>query len=302
MQVLWMVGSAFLFASMGVCIKYASAYFNTAEIVFYRGLIGLLVLWLLTASQGVSLKTRHPWMHAWRSLIGVSAMGCWFYAITQMPLATAMTLNYMSSIWIAALLLLGALWSLRPSQRHRSQPLNIPLMLTIVLGFIGVVLLLQPSFNQEQSMPALIGLASGIMSAFAYLQVVSLAKIGEPESRTVFFFGLGCAVAGGVAVLFTGHSAWPGWQGALWLIPIGLLAAGGQLGMTKAYTSAKTPRGTLVAANLQYSGIVFAAGYSLFLFGDSPGTAGWCGMLLIIVSGMAASIFRSRGVAAAPRA
>ncbi|MBP8187286.1 MAG: EamA family transporter, partial [Comamonas sp.] len=93
MQVLWMVVGAFLFATMGMCIKYAAPYFNTAEIVFYRGLIGMLVLWLLSASQGVSLKTAHPWMHTWRSLVGVTAMGCWFYAITQMPLASAMTLN-----------------------------------------------------------------------------------------------------------------------------------------------------------------------------------------------------------------
>ncbi|MDO4968988.1 MAG: EamA/RhaT family transporter, partial [Comamonadaceae bacterium] len=93
MQVLWMVVGAFLFATMGVCIKYAAVYFNTAEIVFDRGLIGMLALWALSSSQGISLKTRHPWMHAWRSLVGVSALGSWFYAISEMPLASAMTLN-----------------------------------------------------------------------------------------------------------------------------------------------------------------------------------------------------------------
>lgn len=72
MQVLWMVVGAFLFATMGACIKYAAVYFNTAEIVFYRGLIGMLVLWLLNSSQGVSLRTKKPWMHAWRSLMGVT--------------------------------------------------------------------------------------------------------------------------------------------------------------------------------------------------------------------------------------
>lgn len=297
MQMLWMVVGAFLFASMGVCIKYAAGYFHTAEIVFYRGLIGMLVLWLLSASQGVSLKTAHPGMHAWRSAVGVTAMGCWFYAITQMPLASAMTLNYMSSIWIAVFLLAGALWSLHPRSGRPKQALNIPLILTISMGFAGVVLMLQPSFAQEQSTAALIGLGSGLLSALAYMQVVSLSRIGEPESRTVFFFGLGCTAAGLVACCITGFSPWPGIQAAWWLLPIGLLAAGGQLCMTRAYASTKTARGTLVVANLQYSGIVFAGLYSLFLFNDDLGWKGWLGMALIVASGMGATIFRTRSTA-----
>lgn len=296
MQMLWMVVGAFLFATMGVCIKYAALHFNTGEIVFYRGLIGILLLWLLSASQGVSLKTAHPWMHAWRSAVGVTAMGCWFYAITQMPLASAMTLNYMSSIWIAVFLLAGALWSLHPKSNRPRQALNAPLIVTILVGFAGVLLMLQPSFAQEQTSVALIGLASGLLSALAYMQVVTLSRKGEPESRTVFFFGLGCTVAGFIACCITGFSQWPGWQAAWWLLPIGLLAAGGQLCMTRAYANAKTARGTLIVANLQYSGIVFAGLYSLFLFKDRLGWEGWVGMALIVLSGIAATIFRARGI------
>ena len=302
MQVLWMVVGAFLFATMGMCIKYAALYFNTAEIVFYRGLIGILVMWLLSASQGISLKTAHPGMHLWRCIVGVTAMGSWFYAITQMPLASAMTLNYMSSIWIAVFLLGGALWTLLPASGKPKQALNIPLIITILIGFAGVVLMLQPSFAQEQTTAALIGLGSGLLSAMAYMQVVALSRIGEPESRTVFFFGLGCTVAGLIACFFTGFTAWPDWQAAAWIIPIGLLAAAGQLCMTKAYASAKTSRGTLVVANLQYSGIVFAALYSLFLFNDELGWEGWLGMTLIVISGIAATIFRTRGTTMTPAA
>lgn len=297
MQVLWMVVGAFLFATMGMCIKYAAQYFNAAEIVFYRGLIGIAVMWLLSRSQGISLRTPHPWMHVWRCTVGVTAMGSWFYAITQMPLASAMTLNYMSSIWIAVFLLGGALWSLYPGSGKPRQALNVPLIVTILIGFAGVVLMLQPSFAQEQTTAALIGLGSGVLSALAYMQVVALSRIGEPETRTVFFFGIGCTVAGLVACVVTGFSAWPGWPAVAWIIPIGLLAAGGQLCMTKAYASAKTSRGTLVVANLQYSGIVFAAFYSLFLFNDELGWEGWLGMTLIVVSGIAATIFRARGAA-----
>ncbi len=106
MQSLWMLLSALLFASMGVCVKIASAWFTSAELVFWRGVIGMVVLAALARRQGVTLKTQYPGMHAWRSIIGTASLGAWFYAIAHMPLATAMTLNYMSSIWIAAIQML----------------------------------------------------------------------------------------------------------------------------------------------------------------------------------------------------
>jgi len=294
--------STFLFSTMGVCIKFAAANFNTAEIVFYRGLMGMVILWAVSSSQGVSLKTRHPWMHVWRSVMGVTSMGCWFYALTQIPLASAMTLNYMSSLWIAVILLAGALWSLYPGSGRVRQPLNVPLVITIGIGFAGVVLMLQPSFAQDQMVPSLIGLSSGLLSALAYMQLGALARTGEPESRTVFYFGAGSALMGAAGMAVVGVSDWPGWQAALWLLPIGILAAGGQICLTKAYSSAKTQRGTLVAANLQYSGIVFASMYSLFLFNDTLGTAGWIGMALITCCGIAATVFRARGSVALPLA
>jgi drug/metabolite transporter (DMT)-like permease len=109
----------------------------------------------------------------------------------------------------------------------------------------------------------------------------------------VFYFGLGSVVAGGAAVLVTGHSPWPGWP-ALWLLPIGVLAAGGQLCMTRAYASAHNPRATLVVANLQYSGIVFGALYGMAVFGDVIPPLGWLGMALIIGSGIVATALRAR--------
>jgi len=299
MQALWMVLAAFLFASMSVCIKFASAYFNAAELVFYRGLIGIGVLWLLARSQRVVLRTAYPWMHTWRSVIGVTAMGAWFYAIGQLPLATAMTLNYMSSVWIAAFFVGGALLAWRPSPTAPLPALQGPLVLTVLAGFAGVVMVLRPSLDQNQMFAGIVGLLSGMSAAFAYLQVVTLSRVGEPETRTVFFFAIGSTLAGGLATLVLGASNWPGWP-ALWLLPLGLLASGGQLCMTRAYASAKTQRGTLVVANLQYSGIVFAALYGMALFGDQIPLLGWAGMALIISSGIAATVLRARAAPGAP--
>ncbi|MBT2333926.1 DMT family transporter [Variovorax paradoxus] len=301
-----MVLGAFLFATMSVVVKIASAWFNSGELVLGRGLIGIVFLWLLARNRGVSLATRYPGMHAWRSTIGVVSLGAWFYAIAHMPLATAVTLNYMSSVWIAAFLVGGALlaWVPVPGRDGRVErpPLQGTLALTVLAGFAGVLLMLKPTVSGNEGFAGMLGLLSGLTAAFAYMQVVALSRIGEPELRTVFYFAVGSAVAGAFATAATGFSdgnSWT-WQHALWLLPIGLLAALGQLCMTRAYATAKTQAGTLVVANLQYSGIVFAAFYSVVLFDDRIDAAGWAGMALIIVSGIAATVLRQRAVPKAP--
>ena len=276
---------------MSVCIKYAAPHFHTFELVFYRGLIGMAFMATLCRVQKVPLSTQIPMMHVWRSVIGVASLSAWFYAIAHLPLATAMTLNYMSGVWVAAFLIGGTLVMGRVQDIGRQGPL----VLTVIAGFSGVVMLLRPTIEQNQLFAGVIGLLSGLGAALAYMQVAALGRLGEPESRTVFYFSIGTTLVGGVAILFTGASAWT-WPTALWLLPIGVLAALGQLSMTMAYTKGST----LVVANLQYSGIVFAALYGLFLFGDQVPLMGWAGMLLIIMSGIASTALRSRTLPRAP--
>lgn len=298
MPAIWMVASSFVFATMGVCVKYAAEHFNSAELVFYRGVLGIFFMAAYARATGTSLRTRVPAMHAWRSVIGVMSLSAWFYAIAHLPLATAMTLNYMSSVWIAAFLVGGSILLGRPSQRGASQG---PLVLAIVASFAGVVMLLRPAMDQNQTFAGIIGLLSGLGAAFAYMQVMAISRLGEPETRTVFYFAVGTAVAGALGMLVTGISPWH-WQHALWLLPLGILASLGQLTMTKAYSMSSTSDshgGTLMVANLQYSGIVFAALYSLILFGDNIPLVGWAGMALIIVSAIFATVLRAN---AAPNA
>ena len=172
-------------------------------------------------------------------------------------------------------------------------------MFTVLAGFGGVVLMLRPSIAPEQMFAGLVGLASGLTAAFAYMQVVALSRLGEPETRTVFYFALGAALGGGAGMALAGTSPWPGWN-ALWLLPLGLFAALGQLCLTRAYASARTQRGTLVVANLQYSGIVFASLYGMVLFSEHIPPIGWAGMALIVASGMAATILRTQAAPGTP--
>lgn len=293
MQAIWMILASLFFASMGVCIKFASSHFNAAEILFYRGAFGILFMAAFAHARGTTLRTSYPAMHAWRSLVGVTSMAAWFYAISKLPLATAMTLNYMSSIWIAAFLVGGAL------MLGKAAPKQGPLVLAILTSFAGVVLMLRPAIAQNQAFAALIGLLSGFISAFAYMQVMAMARLGEPEARTVFYFAVGTMLAGLLGMAGLGVSAWS-WPHVLWLLPLGLFASLGQLSMTKAYSLAALHGGTLIVANLQYSGVVFAALYGVLLFGDNIPLSGWLGMALIVASAIAATVLRARAAPNAP--
>src|SRR5471032_2328037 len=104
MQSLWMLFASFMFAVMGVCVKLASGQFTTAEIVMYRGVVGVTLLACAIRLQGGSFRTTMPLAHLWRGMVGVVSLWLWFYAIAKLPLATAMTLNYMAPIWIAVIL------------------------------------------------------------------------------------------------------------------------------------------------------------------------------------------------------
>ena len=287
MQALWMVLASLLFATMSVCVKFASAHFHSIELVAYRGLIGMVVLALWCRAAGVSLRTHVPMMHLWRGIVGVFSLAAWFYAIGGLPLATAMTLNYMSGVWVSAFLVGGTLVMGRLSDLPRQGPL----VAVVLAGFAGVVMMLRPTIEQNQLFAGLMGLMSGLTAALAYLQVASLGRVGEPELRTVFYFSVAAATTGLLGMGITGVSAWH-WPQALWLLPIGLLAAVGQWCMTRAYTRGAT----MVVAILQYSGFVFSALYGLFLFGDRIPLIGWLGMLVIILSGIVATALRRRAL------
>jgi S-adenosylmethionine uptake transporter len=286
-----MLGASLAFATMGVCVKFGSALFSSGEMVFYRGVVGVLFMTLWAKVSGVSLKTNVPKLHLLRSGLGVFSLSAWFYSIAHLHIATAMTLNYMSSVWLAAFVVGGALWwNKKKAAAHHG--LQAALVVTVLAGFAGVVLMLRPEFEHGQELAGIVGLLSGMVAAVAYLQVSSLARAGEPEVRIVFYFAVGTVLAGLLSIAVTGASPWPSWEskGMLWLVPIGILASIGQVCITKAYGSGAT----LLVANLQYMGIVYAALYGLFVFGDPLPPTAWLGMALIIACGITAAVLRSR--------
>ena len=278
-----MVLATLLFAAMGVCVKFASHDFGTAAVVSARGTVGAVIMLILARATATRLRTRVPMLHVKRGLAGVFALSMWFYSMAQLPLATSVTLNYMSSVWMAVFLLVQAAFLGGPRIDRR-------LIWAIAVGFGGVALVLHPTLNQDQIWAGLIGLASGMLLAMAYLQVTALGRAGEPEVRVVFYFSLMGSVLGALFWLLPGQvnptpladipaHSW------LALFGVGAFATIAQLLMTRAYARGST----LVNANLQYLGIVHAGLLGTVLFGETLGLDALLGMALIVGSGMVAA-------------
>jgi len=282
MQSLWMLVASLLFALMGACVKLATSHYGVAEIVFYRSLVGCVALAAFVRWRGLELTTPVPWAHLRRGVAGTAALWLWFHATTALPLGTAMTLNYASSLYVAGFAVVAAVGA--------GRRLPWRLAATVLVGFGGVLLVLQPSIHPQQAAAGVAGVASGLLSAVAYWHVRELGRIGEPEWRIVFWFtvtGIALGLAGSLAAGFSGHTP----RGVALLLAIGITATLAQLAMTRAYGAGRT----LLTANLQYSAIVFATILGVVLFADRIPPIGWIGIATIIGSGIAATLIGARG-------
>ena len=266
----WMLVAGFLFGGMGVFVKLGAPHFSHVELVFYRSLFGLLLVYGIMRHQHIGIATRHWRGHLWRGVSGSVAMALFFYCITVLPLATAVTLNYTAPLFLTILTMLVF-----------KDKFNLPLTTTIGLGFCGVVLLLHPTLQRDQLLPGLLGLISGFLAGVAFLNVRQLAMIGEPDTRTVFYFSLIATLGSSVWLLFdTMHAITL--QGFTILLGLGSSATLAQLAMTRAYRTGRT----LVVGSLAYSTIVFASLFGMLLWDETLSLASWLGMAFIIASGV----------------
>ena len=158
-----MLVAGFFFAMMGVFVKLGAGEFDAAEMAFYRSFVGLFFISGLVLAKRGTVRTSRMGGHVIRSVVGSISLIGYFFAMANLPLATAQTLNYTSPLFlaIATVVVLG----------ERFSPW---LIAAIALGFVGVALLLQPTMQGGKEAAALIGLFSGVFSAWAYLSVRTL--------------------------------------------------------------------------------------------------------------------------------
>jgi len=265
-----MLVAAIGFGVMGALVKLGSPKFSNAELVFYRSIFGLISIYGYIAYHKLPLRTPVLGKQVSRAVVGLISLALFFYAIAHLPLATAITLNYTSALFLAAL---------TPFLLHEKPK---PILLgTILLGFLGIALLLKPSFSSQNMLAGALGLQSGFGASMAYVHVKQLGALHEPDWRTVFYFTCISTVISGLWMLFDHFSALA-WQDLPLLLGLGVSATIGQLAMTRAYRTGNT----LIVASLAYTTVIFATLLGVIFWQETLSASEYIAIGMIILSGM----------------
>jgi len=270
---LWIIVATFFFSLMGSFVKLGATHFSSVELVFYRSFISLLFLFIYIVISQKEIKTPHLRKQIDRGVVGFLSLAFFFYAIAHLNLGSAMTLNYTSPIFLGFFL---------PLISH--QKIKKSILLCTITGFIGTLFILDPHGEWQSWFAGLIGLISGIGAALAYIHVIQLSKLNEPDWRTVFYFTLVSTIGSGLWISFTDYQRLI-WDDVWILIPLGLSATIAQIAMTRAYRLGNS----LVIGTLSYLTIVFSGVISLLYFNETMRIEDVLGAILIIASGAIAS-------------
>ena len=266
--VLLLCMSSSLFATMGVCIRFASFTVDNTQVVFFRNLVTLVVIGGVYLGRAPKrffsdMKTAQLKLHLVRGITGVAAMYGFFYAIAKLPLSNAMIFTYAAPVFIPFV----AWVFLR-------EPMSARMWLAAGLGFVGVTLVAKPDSGVFDWI-SLIGLSAALLAATAFVAVRALTKI-EPITRIVFYFALIASVISFVPAL-------PGFRAFSltelgFLLGAGAFATAAQMIMSKAYSFADA--GKIAPAN--YTAIAIAGGWAWLIWGEVPDLISVVGMLVIL--------------------
>lgn len=267
--------SVVLFTIMASLIKASSAHVPTGEAVFFRSFFAMPVIVAWLAMRGdlkTGLKAKHPVLHVWRGLIGVTAMGCGFAALGLLPLPEVTALGFaapMLTVLLAALLL--------------GERLRLFRLSAVVLGLVGVCIVLWPRLTLDDvDDAAMLGvglvLASAVMRALAQIQIRRMVAV-EETSAIVFYFSL---TATGFSLL-TLPFGWvvPDTHVLAMLVGAGLIGGVAQIFITSAYRFA----GAAVVAPFDYASILFAILFGYFFFDEVPTAMVLVGSAIVIAAG-----------------
>ncbi|MEC9336704.1 MAG: DMT family transporter [Candidatus Thermoplasmatota archaeon] len=269
--VAWMLLASVAFGSGSALVKWTAGQAGVATVIFGRSLVITLALLTWSQLRGASLYVGNRRRMLWRCTAGLSAMTCYFYAVQQIPLSNAVTLQYTAPLFVA--LFSGAMLRERVSSLVYG---------CIALSFVGTVLIVSPSLRSVD-IDALVALISGVLSAFAYLAVRGLRTSATPDG-VVFWFALFCTLA----TLPLAASELPrlALSEVLAITGVGICAGVGQTGMTRAYQAARAAYiGAFSYATVLVGGIY---GWLLFhqtlVWGDALGAALIVGSGALLVS------------------
>lgn len=284
---MWSLAAALFFSLMAAFVKLSSGELGPLEMVFWRSLFGVVTIALYVRRNHLSLKTPHLMGNLKRSILGTISIAAWFYTLGQLPFGTNMTLIYTTPLFMAANFILLA-W-----MKHQRAPWA--LVFSIIIGFAGIAIVLQPSFSSDELIPALICLAVSFLDLIIYWQMKELGRLEEPSWRIVFYFTC-CGTLFGLfgTLFFEGGFHLSSLNAVAAILGMGVCATLGQICTTRSYAYGNM----LLSSCLGFSAIPFSALISWILFGEASTVLSLAGMSLIIAAGVAATITTKRAEAA----
>ncbi|MCB2378790.1 DMT family transporter [Hymenobacter sp. BT635] len=276
----YMLLSTLLFALMNVCVKLLT-HLPPLEIILFRSIMSVVLSYMMLRALRIRpWGSNHFYLIA-RGITGVLSLILYYFTLQKMPLATAVTIQYLAPIFTAVLGIFIVKEKVQPWQ-----------WLFFLLSFLGV-LIVEGVDTRVDPLYLALGVASALFAGFSYNSIRKL-KGKEDPLVVVFYMPLVALPIAAGACLFE----WvpPRGQDWFWLGLTGLFTQGAQLCMTKAYQAEKLSS----VANLNYLGILYAVGLGLIFFQETFPVASYLGMALVLVGVVLNTWYTSRQAKAAP--
>ena len=265
-----MLAGVLLFSVMDAMVKWLVADYPVHQIVFFRTVFALLpCLYFIARSGGfATLRTRRPIVHLVRGMIGLAAMGCYFYAFALMDLADAKAILFSAPLFmtVLAIPLLG-------------EKVGVYRWSAVLVGFLGVLVIVEPGGDMLQ-IGAFAAIGGAVLYALAVITVRHLSATDSAASIT-FYFTLTGAVAGTAMVAAFGWVSPPPVDLAL-LVCVGLIGGVGQYCLTQAFRCAETA----AVAPLEYLSMAWALLLGYLIWNDIPERDVFAGIALVVASGL----------------
>lgn len=271
--------SVTVFVGMSTAIKLAGPV-ATGQIVFYRSLFAIVPILIFLAVRGElasGMRTRRPWGHVLRGVIGVSSMGLGLFALTRLPLPEVITLNYCQPLIVVAL-----------SALFLGETVRVYRWSAVAVGLLGVVIVAWPkltlftgaqAMHSDEAMGVVALFLGALISGFAMLAVRQLV-VTEASATIVLWFSVTCAVCA-LATFPFGWSQLTNWQVAF-LVGAGLCGGVGQILMTESYRHGDMS----IIAPFEYTSMIFAIIVGYYVFGEPPTIYTLVGGAIVIAAGI----------------
>lgn len=248
------------FVSMDAVIKLMAPRYDALQLSFFRFAGGSVFALMLWAWKRTPLPERAAWrLHVVRSLFLLVSLVGYFHALTQLPLALAVTISYLAPIFVSVLAI--------PVLKERPAP---SIWAALALGLAGVAISLWPELQaglDGKTTARLLGMLSAAVAAVSFAFVMLFAR-KQSRSDSVWTILLIQSLL--PLALLAAPAAWS-WKpllasDLLWILLAGGLGTLGLLCLTYAFTRLEASR----VAPLEYSSFVWAAGLGYLLFGEVP--------------------------------